>query len=89
MVVFEANNVVLIKISIRDFDDYPTALRGKTMNLLFSDPEHFSFAQRYGEFLLSLTDDRRRVALHEQPPLFAVVMVLEAQSLSGFDIDSF
>src|SRR3989344_1115620 len=81
VVILQADNVFFIKRSIGNLDDNAAFLGRQTVDLPLAYAEHFPFAQRYREHLFALADGRGRVAFDKEPPLFAVVVVLQAQTL--------
>ena len=59
------------------------------MDLTLRNAEHFSLLQRDRADGFALMDPSSRISLHKKPPLFAIMMILEAQSFTRLDVDRF
>src|SRR3989344_4631809 len=81
VVILQADHVVYINLSIRSHHHDAAFLRRQAVDLSLAYADHFPLAQRYREHLFALADGRGRVAFDKEPPLFAVVVVLQAQTL--------
>src|SRR3989338_2989875 len=87
VVVLESDDIGFVECSVGDLHNYAPFVRGEPMDLALTYAEHFPLAQRYREHFFALADSCGRISLHEQPPFFAVMMVLQAQSLLGLHVD--
>src|SRR3989338_2819418 len=88
VVILKSYDVVFAECSVCDFDDNPAFLGRQPMDLPPPHAKYFPLTERYREYLFAFVHRRGRVSLDEQPPFFAMMMVLQAQSLIWLYINS-
>ena len=89
MVILEPDDVFFAECPVCNLHDDSAFLGGQPVYLFFPDAEYLPFPERYRELLFALVHRGCRISLDKKPPLFAMMVILQAQALFWLYIDSF